>query len=125
MIKTIRMVQPDLVMVELCPSRISILSMDEQTLLREAKDLNSQKILQTIKQAGDNCLIIDLRKKNYQVCLRGCFSQELFKGYCTSYFFQCPLISPESCQWLQVESFELLTSKKISLYTCLFMNKNS
>ncbi|CAJ0928738.1 unnamed protein product, partial [Mesorhabditis belari] len=51
-IRTIRTVQPDLVMIELCPSRISILSMDEQTLLREAKDLNSQKILQTIKQSG-------------------------------------------------------------------------
>ncbi|KHJ90904.1 hypothetical protein OESDEN_09238, partial [Oesophagostomum dentatum] len=48
--KTITATQPDLVMVELCPSRISILSMDEQTLLKEASDLNTQKILTTIKQ---------------------------------------------------------------------------
>lgn len=48
--RTIAMTQPDLVMVELCPSRISILSMDEQTLLREASDLNTQKILTTVKQ---------------------------------------------------------------------------
>lgn len=50
--RTIRAVQPDLVMVELCPNRISILSMDEQTLLREAKNMNSQKIIQIIKQSG-------------------------------------------------------------------------
>uniref|UniRef100_A0A183FNR2 TraB domain containing n=1 Tax=Heligmosomoides polygyrus TaxID=6339 RepID=A0A183FNR2_HELPZ len=51
-VRTIAMTQPDLVMVELCPSRISILSMDEQTLLREASDLNTQKILTTVKQSG-------------------------------------------------------------------------
>uniref|UniRef100_A0A1I7WMS8 Magnesium transporter n=1 Tax=Heterorhabditis bacteriophora TaxID=37862 RepID=A0A1I7WMS8_HETBA len=51
-INTINITQPDLVMVELCPSRISILSMDEQTLLREASDLNSQKIITTIKQVN-------------------------------------------------------------------------
>ncbi|KAK6055886.1 TraB family protein [Cooperia oncophora] len=51
-VKTIAVTQPDLVMVELCPSRISILSMDEQTLLKEASDLNTQKILTTIKQSG-------------------------------------------------------------------------
>lgn len=50
--KTIAATQPDLVMVELCPSRISILSMDEQTLLKEASELNTQKILTTIKQSG-------------------------------------------------------------------------
>ncbi|KAJ1358682.1 hypothetical protein KIN20_017168 [Parelaphostrongylus tenuis] len=50
--RTIAATQPDLVMVELCPSRISILSMDEQTLLREASELNTQKILTTIKQSG-------------------------------------------------------------------------
>ncbi|RCN28016.1 hypothetical protein ANCCAN_26248, partial [Ancylostoma caninum] len=51
-VNTITATQPDLVMVELCPSRISILSMDEQTLLKEASDLNTQKILTTIKQSG-------------------------------------------------------------------------
>ncbi|KAL6739155.1 hypothetical protein Aduo_012640 [Ancylostoma duodenale] len=51
-VNTIAATQPDLVMVELCPSRISILSMDEQTLLKEASDLNTQKILTTIKQSG-------------------------------------------------------------------------
>uniref|UniRef100_A0A8R1HQD6 Zuotin-like zuotin homology domain-containing protein n=2 Tax=Caenorhabditis japonica TaxID=281687 RepID=A0A8R1HQD6_CAEJA len=49
---TIRAVQPDFVLLELCPSRISIISMDEEMLLREAKNLNTQKIMQTIKQNG-------------------------------------------------------------------------
>lgn len=52
--KTIQAVQPDFVMLELCPSRISIISMDEAMLLREAKDINSQKIIQTMKQVK-NC----------------------------------------------------------------------
>uniref|UniRef100_A0A1I7V9H1 TraB domain-containing protein n=2 Tax=Loa loa TaxID=7209 RepID=A0A1I7V9H1_LOALO len=51
-LKTIANTQPDMVMVELCPSRISILSMDEDTLLEEAKNLNFDKIINTIKQSG-------------------------------------------------------------------------
>ncbi|KAL3982912.1 TraB family protein [Acanthocheilonema viteae] len=51
-LKTIASTQPDMVMVELCPSRISILSMDEDTLLQEAKNLNFDKVINTIKQSG-------------------------------------------------------------------------
>jgi len=51
-IQTIQQTQPDLVMVELCSSRISILLMDEQALLREASSLNREKILAIIKQSG-------------------------------------------------------------------------
>ncbi|EJW88647.1 hypothetical protein WUBG_00441 [Wuchereria bancrofti] len=51
-LKTIANTQPDMVMVELCPSRISILSMDEDTLLEEAKNLNFDKVINTIKQSG-------------------------------------------------------------------------
>ncbi|VDK76674.1 unnamed protein product [Litomosoides sigmodontis] len=51
-LKTISSTQPDMVMVELCPSRISILSMDEDTLLEEAKNLNFDKVINTIKQNG-------------------------------------------------------------------------
>ncbi|MCP9265618.1 Elongation of very long chain fatty acids protein [Dirofilaria immitis] len=51
-LQTIANTQPDMVMVELCPSRISILSMDEDTLLEEAKNLNFDKIINTIKQSG-------------------------------------------------------------------------
>ncbi|TDH09302.1 hypothetical protein EPR50_G00085200 [Perca flavescens] len=49
---TIRAVQPDVVVVELCQYRVSMLKMDESTLLREAKDINLDKVQQAIKQNG-------------------------------------------------------------------------
>ncbi|XP_068579796.1 LOW QUALITY PROTEIN: traB domain-containing protein [Cebidichthys violaceus] len=49
---TIRAVQPDVVVVELCQYRVSMLKMDEITLLREAKDINLDKVQQAIKQNG-------------------------------------------------------------------------
>ncbi|CAD5220680.1 unnamed protein product [Bursaphelenchus okinawaensis] len=50
--KAISEVQPDIVMVELCAHRVSILSLDEETLLREAKTLNRQKIMNLIRDNG-------------------------------------------------------------------------
>ncbi|MEQ2202358.1 hypothetical protein XENOCAPTIV_024202 [Xenoophorus captivus] len=47
---TIRAVQPDVVVVELCQYRVSMLRMDEHTLLKEAKDINLEKVQQAIKQ---------------------------------------------------------------------------
>lgn len=49
-IQTIRAVQPDVVVVELCQYRVSMLKMDENTLLKEAKDINMEKVRQAIKQ---------------------------------------------------------------------------
>lgn len=49
-IQTIRAVQPDVVVVELCQYRVSMLRMDENTLLKEAKDINLEKVQQAIKQ---------------------------------------------------------------------------
>jgi len=49
---TIRAVEPDVVMVELCDSRKAILSMDEETILRESKALDAAKILEFMKQNG-------------------------------------------------------------------------
>ncbi|RVE72226.1 hypothetical protein OJAV_G00059890 [Oryzias javanicus] len=49
---TIRAVQPDVVVVELCQYRVSMLRMDESTLLKEAKDINLEKVQQAIKQNG-------------------------------------------------------------------------
>lgn len=46
----IRAVQPDVVVVELCQYRVSMLKMDEKTLLKEAKDINLEKVQQAIKQ---------------------------------------------------------------------------
>lgn len=48
--QTIRAVQPDVVVVELCQYRVSMLRMDEDTLLKEAKDINLEKVQQAIKQ---------------------------------------------------------------------------
>ncbi|GIY15391.1 traB domain-containing protein [Caerostris darwini] len=50
--KTIRAVQPDSVMLELCKSRVNLLSLDEATILEEAKGLNFQKITATLEQNG-------------------------------------------------------------------------
>ncbi|KAM7364742.1 uncharacterized protein ACRADG_001111 isoform 1-T4 [Cochliomyia hominivorax] len=48
----IRNVRPDVVMVELCPSRIPILKLDEKTLLEEAKNFNIAKIRNIIQSHG-------------------------------------------------------------------------
>ena len=46
------MTQPDVVVVELCKSRINILSLDEETLLHEAKNINLDKIRTAIRQVS-------------------------------------------------------------------------
>uniref|UniRef100_H0WTY0 TraB domain containing n=1 Tax=Otolemur garnettii TaxID=30611 RepID=H0WTY0_OTOGA len=51
-VKTIREVQPDVVVVELCQYRVSMLKMDESTLLREAKELSLEKLQQAVRQNG-------------------------------------------------------------------------
>lgn len=50
--KTIQAVQPDVVLVELCKSRVDILKYDEEFLLREAKNIDMQKLKLAIKQSG-------------------------------------------------------------------------
>lgn len=56
--QTIRAVQPDVVVVELCQYRVSMLKMDEKTLLKEAKDINLEKVQQAIKQVSHDMVII-------------------------------------------------------------------
>ncbi|XP_068826811.1 traB domain-containing protein isoform X2 [Capricornis sumatraensis] len=51
-VKTIREVQPDVVVVELCQYRVSMLKMDERTLLREAKEISLEKLQQAVRQNG-------------------------------------------------------------------------
>ncbi|XP_031637880.1 traB domain-containing protein-like [Contarinia nasturtii] len=48
----IRNVKPDVVMVELCPSRIHMLYYDEKTLLEEARDISLTKIHSITKSNG-------------------------------------------------------------------------
>ncbi|XP_001653346.2 traB domain-containing protein [Aedes aegypti] len=47
-----RNVQPNVVMLELCPSRVHILKYDEKALLEEAKDINLAKIQSIVKTNG-------------------------------------------------------------------------
>ncbi len=54
----IRAVQPDVVVVELCQYRVSMLKMDEKTLLKEAKDINLEKVQQAIKQVSHDKVVI-------------------------------------------------------------------
>lgn len=42
--KVIQEVKPHIVMVELCEQRTNILLLDEEVILREAKNINVQKI---------------------------------------------------------------------------------
>ncbi|KAL3283528.1 hypothetical protein HHI36_006667 [Cryptolaemus montrouzieri] len=50
--KVIQHVQPDLVVLELCNSRLHILDFDEETLLREAQGIDTRKMISTIKTSG-------------------------------------------------------------------------
>ena len=44
--------QPDIVLVELCKSRVDILKYDEEFLLREAKNIDVQKLKLAVKQVS-------------------------------------------------------------------------
>ncbi|CAF1237859.1 unnamed protein product [Rotaria magnacalcarata] len=48
----IQLTQPDIVMVELCQSRVNILSLDENTLMKEASEMNYEKLRTIIKANG-------------------------------------------------------------------------
>ncbi|XP_076448471.1 traB domain-containing protein-like isoform X2 [Babylonia areolata] len=50
--RVVQAVQPDVVMLELCKSRINILELDEEMLLEEAKNINLEKFRLAIKQSG-------------------------------------------------------------------------
>ena len=49
----IRKFQPNRVVLELCASRTNILKYDEQTLLKEAKEMNMNKLIQSIKEVNE------------------------------------------------------------------------
>ena len=50
--KVIEATQPDIVMLELCKARSTILHLDEETMLEEAKNLNLEKSLEILKSQG-------------------------------------------------------------------------
>lgn len=51
-LQTIELLQPNVVMVELCRSRVDILKYDEEYLMREIANLNLQKLKLSIKQVS-------------------------------------------------------------------------
>lgn len=51
-LQTIVATQPDVVMVELCNSRMNILQYDEESLLKEAKEIDIRKIKSLVMQVG-------------------------------------------------------------------------
>ncbi|KAJ8930705.1 hypothetical protein NQ314_016470 [Rhamnusium bicolor] len=51
-VKVITNVLPNIVVLELCSSRTNILSLDEATVLEEAKNIDMQKIVSTIRSNG-------------------------------------------------------------------------
>ena len=63
--QTIHNTQPDVVMVELCSSRINILQLDEETLLEEAKNINMEKIRLSIKQVSGPRLAVYFKSCNF------------------------------------------------------------
>ncbi|XP_064473461.1 traB domain-containing protein-like isoform X2 [Ornithodoros turicata] len=50
--KTIQETQPDVLLIELCKSRVNILSFDEEVILKESQNMNFEKMMSTIKQNG-------------------------------------------------------------------------
>ena len=50
--KVIRILQPDIVMVELCSSRVGVLKHDEESLMKAAKEINLEKLRYSIKETG-------------------------------------------------------------------------
>lgn len=48
----IKNVKPNVVVLELCASRVNILSLDEKTILEESKNIDLQKVITTIQTSG-------------------------------------------------------------------------
>jgi pheromone shutdown protein TraB len=59
-IELIRKVQPHRVVLELCPARTNILKLDEETLLRESREMDTEKILKLMREVK---ILIRLKQK--------------------------------------------------------------
>lgn len=51
-VKVMTNVKPNVVIIELCPARMNILNLDEETLLNEAKNIDFAKMTSIIKSNG-------------------------------------------------------------------------
>ena len=55
-------------MLELCSSRVNLLSVDEETLLKEAKNLNMEKVRSAIRQVRFlNCFCLALTNCGFHI----------------------------------------------------------
>ena len=50
--RVIRAVQPDVVMVELCKSRVNILYLDEDTVMAESQRMSASRMVELMRQKG-------------------------------------------------------------------------
>ena len=50
--RVIRAVQPDIVMVELCKSRVNILYLDEDTVMAESQRMSASRMVELMRQKG-------------------------------------------------------------------------
>ena len=50
--KAIKYLSPDVVMVQLCPSRVGVLKYDEESLMKAAQEVNLTKLRMAIKESG-------------------------------------------------------------------------
>ena len=57
-IELIKRVQPNRVVLELCSARIDVLKYNEEYLLKEAKEMNLNKLMQMIKNVGELVQIV-------------------------------------------------------------------
>lgn len=51
-VKVMTNVKPNIVIIELCPARMNILNLDEETLLNEAKNIDFAKMMSIIRSNG-------------------------------------------------------------------------
>jgi len=58
--QVIKQTQPDVLLIELCGSRLAILNMDKDTLLEQAKSLNHERIITMVKQDGFSQTILHI-----------------------------------------------------------------
>ncbi|KAE9554754.1 hypothetical protein FO519_002015 [Halicephalobus sp. NKZ332] len=58
--QVVKQTQPDVLLIELCGSRLAILNMDKDTLLEQAKNLNHERIITMVKQDGFSQTILHI-----------------------------------------------------------------
>ena len=115
LLQTIQAVQPDIVLVELCKSRVDILKYDEEFLLREAKNIDMQKLRLAVKQVSKVIVVkccwqwrpwsLESLILNFRPC------------------FICPLFAWNSSFYFHaiIRSWPFFVCVFVSLFVCFFL----